>query len=94
MSNKNDTNKPKVEKENKPDEQVKPVLIPVAKLSKTVREALFDIANIRSVMTDGKRKIRVLLKTLTIDLKPDVIEAVKAGNFELVEAETDTSTKD
>ena len=30
MSNKNDTNKPKVEKENKPDEQVKPVLIPVA----------------------------------------------------------------
>ena len=61
-----------------------------AKVRPVVRDALYEIAHIRSVMTDGKRNIRVLLKTLSVNLTPDQIEAVKTGLFEIVDSSTKT----
>ena len=66
------------------------VKIDTAKVRPVVRDALYEIAHIRSVMTDGKRNIRVLLKTLSVNLTPEEIEAVKAGLFEIVDSSTST----
>ena len=66
------------------------VKIDTAKVRPVVRDALYEIAHIRSVMTDGKRNIRVLLKTLSVNLTPDQIEAVKTGLFEIVDSSTKT----